>query len=379
MILDIVELPLRLKPTDQTDVVIVFRYDGKETDMLENPDEGIQLGNFLVGEELDTFRLYKSIEVVGTNVMMERIFLSRQECNPLKWTKETDVKDIKIYPVMYRRFDVRDGRMHQTAAYKYVNGIKQFFWDIREGEGLPYDPEYYRSLGNVIWPIEGSKADKEAEKIHTLKEVTPLNDADLMVLTAECVDMSLNFGGAMLYDTLDMINLPGVVGLDKAKHGPCSLLSFFNLNSVGSLGLYSQLLQDKVPEEGNFKFNPVSIRDLHMYSLLAEIASAPYTDIDISVNLSETPITTFDVTNRYINNMPYHPRQVKAFCDTISEKIQVLTKHKTYGDVLNSWDRCHIRKTWEEEIFIRFWDGETVLLQEYVSVPILAIISGSIW
>ena len=112
MILDIVELPLRLKKNEETGVNIVFNYNTTQED---NPDDYVTLGHWVYGEDIDDFRLYKSIEAIGPNVMMERVFFSQNECNPLKWTEKTDVRNITIYPVYYRRFDVRDCRLHSRC------------------------------------------------------------------------------------------------------------------------------------------------------------------------------------------------------------------------------------------------------------------------
>ena len=70
---------------------------------------------------------------------------------------------------------------------------------------------------------------------------------------------------------------------------------------------------------------------------------------------------------------------MKDFVDSVSEKVLAITKRATYGGKLNSWDRCHIRKTWEEELFWSFWDGKIALLQEYTSIPILAAASGTVF
>lgn len=378
MILDIVELPLRLKKNEETGVNIVFNYNTTQED---NPDDYVTLGHWVYGEDIDDFRLYKSIEAIGPNVMMERVFFSQNECNPLKWTEETDVRNITIYPVYYRRFDVRDCRLHQTGCFKYAKGIKQFLWAIGEECWSLYDASDRSSIGDFIaQACDHSKLDPAvSRKLRDMVDLIPMNDGEITSMVADIVDVFYRFGTACCTtETIKAMDLNNAITVDGARRGVCKLSQFYNFSSVGSLGLYSALLRDRGPTESEFAFNPMQIYDLYLYSILADIANAPYTDIDIHVDLAQDPITTYDVRNRYIQGLPYPERQVRNFCNIISQKIQSITSHKLYGGKLDSWDSCHIRKTWEEEIFVSFWDGGTPLVRDYISIPFLAVSAGTV-
>ena len=387
MILDIVQLPFRLKPNDETGIQIVFNSAGDclyEVDDVTKDvdyDDQYAIGHWFDYTDVESFKLYKSIEVISSNVMMERVFFSQDECNPLMWTIETNVKNIKIYPIFYRLFDVRNNRMHQKCCFKYANGIKNFLWATQEEPYVPYDEQSKHTLGEYCSTEKITGAPWEVmKKIDNIRNLIPMHDSELSRLVVESMDLFWNFGCAYQPEFAPALHFEEGLMQDPAKMGVCQLSQFFNFASIGSLGYYSRMLE-KSPDtdKTQFTYKPMQVFDLYLYDILTEIAAAPFTDIDIHVDLSQAHPVTCDIRNRYLQGIPYPERQVKDFVDGVSEKVLGITKRATYGGNLNSWDRCHIRKTWEEELFWSFWDGKIALLQEYTSIPILAAASGTVF